>query len=447
MEESSNEMETIALGHLRNKYGKSEGAGSDVDNDVKRLFTPNRIQMKIILFERRMGQDMKQSAKQGPTIGHYKDDQGPADPSQVEEKEWENYGLLKLDIAKPCTESSTKQCGMIGGHDIAGEEDAWYYYGRGSGRDVARHYFRVAKGGVEAGVEDMLKTYPAYPHGGESNNAESFGIFDYYLIQKRLGQGTHENNYTPSRYGHGITFIKFPRMLDILKGPTQEPNTACIEINPISNQVLGYIPDLRNHPGYNYLRQGVAIAISFDDPSSFTYPQISYDWYQIILAWQLNLADMKEIALNSILCSAAKKDEQTRIFKLWTQRYTYFLMRYAKLAIRTIRSFPPSIMEANPVDEMFKRRELLSAARQLIRNCESYYDDCKRGEDVEPDKEDAKEMAEGDGEKPALDGQHEARDDAEEDGNKELPQVNEVPEHHLRREVLRNMRRSNKRVW
>ena len=35
-----------------------------------------------------------------------------------------------------------------------------------------------------------------------------------------------------------------------------------------SNQILGFIPDIRNHPAAHYLRAGVPIVLGADDPGS-----------------------------------------------------------------------------------------------------------------------------------------------------------------------------------
>ncbi len=39
----------------------------------------------------------------------------------------------------------------------------------------------------------------------------------------------------------------------------------CVELNPLSNYLLGYVRDLHWHPGKNLLRNGVKITINADD--------------------------------------------------------------------------------------------------------------------------------------------------------------------------------------
>jgi adenosine deaminase len=55
------------------------------------------------------------------------------------------------------------------------------------------------------------------------------------------------------RIGHGFAVVKYPSVLKIIK-----ERKIGIEINPISNQVLKLVDDLRNHPS--------AILFSDDNP-------------------------------------------------------------------------------------------------------------------------------------------------------------------------------------
>lgn len=78
--------------------------------------------------------------------------------------------------------------------------------------------------------------------------------------------GTIQNTYESilmgvNRIGHGLGFIKHPYLLSLLK-----ERDIAIEICPVSNQILGFIADLRNHPAVNYIRDGVPVILGTDDP-------------------------------------------------------------------------------------------------------------------------------------------------------------------------------------
>ncbi|KAK2193588.1 hypothetical protein NP493_11g04015 [Ridgeia piscesae] len=98
-----------------------------------------------------------------------------------------------------------------------------------------------------------------------------------------------------SRVGHGLGFIKRPYLLKLLK-----QRRVAIETCPTSNHLLGYIPDLRNHPAVHYIRSGIPVVLASDDPGSFGYDHVTVDWYQAFMAWGLRLADLKLLALNSL---------------------------------------------------------------------------------------------------------------------------------------------------
>lgn len=59
------------------------------------------------------------------------------------------------------------------------------------------------------------------------------------------------------RIGHGYALVKYPNILKIVK-----EKKIGIEINPISNQVLKLVDDLRNHPGAVLLADDYPVIIS-----------------------------------------------------------------------------------------------------------------------------------------------------------------------------------------
>lgn len=61
-------------------------------------------------------------------------------------------------------------------------------------------------------------------------------------------------------------------------------NKTCIELCPLSNQVLKYTLDLRNHPARTFLNYGIKITISPDDPGFFGYTGVTYDYFLLAIA-------------------------------------------------------------------------------------------------------------------------------------------------------------------
>lgn len=147
---------------------------------------------------------------------------------------------------------------------------------------------------------------PYFFHAGESNWTENENTFDALLLNSK-------------RIGHGLALIKHPLLLQRLR-----QRKIAIEVCPISNQVLGYIADLRNHPAVFWLRSGLPITINPDDPGMMGYT-FSYDFYMAFMAWGLDLADLKQLALNSIEYSTLNQSEKSAALRVWNSKWKQFI--------------------------------------------------------------------------------------------------------------------------
>jgi adenosine deaminase CECR1 len=121
------------------------------------------------------------------------------------------------------------------------------------------------------------------------------------------------------RIGHGIALVKYPYLQSVVKD-----RGIAIEVCPVSNQILGYVPDLRNHPAVNFLRSGNVIVLGADDPGTFGYDNFTVDWYQAYMAWGLDLADLKTLAYNSLMYSGLTSDEKTDAVNKWKLQWGNF---------------------------------------------------------------------------------------------------------------------------
>ncbi len=148
---------------------------------------------------------------------------------------------------------------------------------------------------------------PLYLHNGESNWASTANLYDAILL------GT-------KRIGHGFNLFRFPNLIELVK-----EKDICVEISPLSNQVLGYIRDLRMHPASTFLRRGVNCVISSDDPLIFDYEGLSYDFWSVFLAWELDLASLKKLTRNSIEYAALTDAEKEKAMAIWEKRWADFV--------------------------------------------------------------------------------------------------------------------------
>ena len=65
----------------------------------------------------------------------------------------------------------------------------------------------------------------------------------------------------PARIGHGLALVRHPLLMEMARD-----RGIAIEVCPISNQVLGYVGDLRAHPAVAYINAGIPVVLSPDDP-------------------------------------------------------------------------------------------------------------------------------------------------------------------------------------
>jgi len=182
---------------------------------------------------------------------------------------------------------------LVKGFDLVAEEDAGH-----STLYHAQEFLRLDS------LDNDGIPLPLYLHDGESNWASSANLYDAVLL------GT-------KRIGHGFNLFRYPQLLELVK-----QQNICMEINPLSNQILGYIRDLRNHPASTYLRRGINCTINSDDPLIFDYHGLSYDFWSAFMAWELDLAGLKQLAKNSIVYSTLSEEEKVEALGVWEKRWS-----------------------------------------------------------------------------------------------------------------------------
>lgn len=189
----------------------------------------------------------------------------------------------------------TKFPDYVAGFDIAGPEDA-------------PNSVMFAKVLEEERARDAdAAKLPLFPHAGETNIPSARQIVEAVSLG-----GVR-------RIGHGFALSRWPKLI-----PFVIQEGICLEVCPISNQVLGYFPNLAAHPAPGLLRSGVPLTISPDDAGMWHYSDVTYDWVAASKAWDLNLAEIRAMAKNSILhCTlsdAAKEvflNDWEKAWNLW----------------------------------------------------------------------------------------------------------------------------------
>lgn len=94
------------------------------------------------------------------------------------------------------------------------------------------------------------------------------------------------------RIGHGFNLNLFREAADEVtsytEGEDKEPLVEpVLEICPISNQLLRYYQDVRNHSAYELMRNGICCVIANDDPLLLGNGGLTYDYWEAYLGMEL----------------------------------------------------------------------------------------------------------------------------------------------------------------
>lgn len=130
------------------------------------------------------------------------------------------------------------------------------------------------------------------------------------------------------RIGHAFALSKHPHLLELV-----ESNDIALEVNPISNQVLGLVNDLRNHPASIYFARNLPVVISSDDHGIWETKPLSHDFYMAFLGVSSRHSDLrfiKKLAINSIRYSAMNETEQIDAMLKWHTEWDKFVDDFVK---------------------------------------------------------------------------------------------------------------------
>jgi adenosine deaminase CECR1 len=192
------------------------------------------------------------------------------------------------------------------GYDLLGQED--------KGFSLLRNIDMID--GLLANLTAANTTFSKFYHSGESawpgdvnpssrpgDSSPDANLFDAILVDTR-------------RIGHGFALFKHPVLLDKIK-----QRDIALEVCPISNQILGYAQDLRTHPAIGYMKSGLQVVLSSDDPGIFRYRGVSYDFWEAYMAWGLGLRGLKKLARNSLQYSMLIGQERAEQLSSWETQW------------------------------------------------------------------------------------------------------------------------------
>ena len=215
---------------------------------------------------------------------------------------------------------------MVQGVDLVAEEDSGYSL-----------LFFIDE---FADMHAENKVVPLYLHNGETNWPDDLMTSLHPLDPV----STLENIYEAillgaKRVGHGLGFIKHPYLMQVLK-----EKQIAIEVNPVSNMILGYVTDQRQHPAVTYMRYGIPIVLGADDPGTMGYDEFTVDWYEAFMAWGLRLSDLRSLALNSLRFSMMSSNEKLIAEAKYNKNWNKFVKEMKSEACSTDFTSPGPVV-------------------------------------------------------------------------------------------------------
>jgi len=223
------------------------------------------------------------------------------------------------DSMKAAADLMNQYPGIVVGADVYSEED------KGATALYMAPLMREAR---EYSMAEYGFELPLFLHDGESSFPT--GVPDSPVSLLGPYPGDVNNNVIDAfllnvqRVGHGIELVKLPELAEMyaLEG-------IPLEICPVSNQILGYVSDLRNHPAVPLMRTGVRISINPDDPAMFGYTGVTFDYVAATLAWDLSLSEVKGLIINSIEDAAMTDAEEAELMRSWQAEWDMFISEAA----------------------------------------------------------------------------------------------------------------------
>jgi len=134
-----------------------------------------------------------------------------------------------------------------------------------------------------------------YYHAGETRDDKNQNVIDAIVL------GT-------KRIGHGLTVARNQVILDLVR-----ENDICVELNPLSNLLLGYVKDLHWHPGKVMIANGLRITINPDDYLNWDVNGVTFDYFLAMLYMGFDLIDVKYCLDNSIKYSSLGEEDKLEV--------------------------------------------------------------------------------------------------------------------------------------
>ncbi|KAK1759589.1 putative adenosine amp deaminase protein [Echria macrotheca] len=121
------------------------------------------------------------------------------------------------------------------------------------------------------------------------------------------------------RIGHGFALPRHPYILEQMK-----KRGICVEVCPISNEILGLTPRMNGHAVYDLLAKNVHCTINTDNGTLFK-SRLSHDFYQVMAGKaDMTIHGLRQLAEWSIEHSCLEDDKKAAVRKDWEVMWGVF---------------------------------------------------------------------------------------------------------------------------
>ena len=136
------------------------------------------------------------------------------------------------------------------------------------------------------------------------------------------------------RIGHGNNLITDDdTMLLMRHGP------YLVEINLISNLLLNYVTDYRQHPFPEFLRTGIPVALSTDDRGMWD-STMTDEFYVAVSEFNLSWQEIKTLSRNSLQYSFAQPEVKDSLLRDFDERMQKFERQMKKYGSERLGPMP-----------------------------------------------------------------------------------------------------------
>ncbi|KAK6973684.1 hypothetical protein BgiMline_024912, partial [Biomphalaria glabrata] len=170
-----------------------------------------------------------------------------------------------LDEVKDVMVLHQKYPDVVAGYDMGGNEALYH----------PLSYYRDAL--LYPSQQDPPYHLPYFLHVGETiwqGTETGYNLVDALLLNA-------------TRVGHAYVLNKHPRLMKLYKD-----RDIPLEVQPLSNQVLRLVSDLRNHPMASLIANNYSVVISCDDRTTLDSAPLSHDFFLCFTAMSSERADL-----------------------------------------------------------------------------------------------------------------------------------------------------------